>query len=357
MEDARGPLAYGLLKEEPFMMKRALQSGLALMLACALPAFAGKNDGGVMVVHTNDAYSYSAGTACNVADAEPQSCEEVVAQSNLTEGAVIWLLALFHADATPGVSVVYFGIDYDEANLDPGGRYKFCGPAGTLEVQDDDWPYTGRGNSVAFGTPVVGDLVFPFYVFEVNGGLDGSYFSVTTNPTGGYASFVDDEQPPGSDLLTQEQFGTLRWNAPGDVPCPTPPRLGACCLSETATCELFLTEAACINSPGVWLGTGTACEGLQCGACCYWLDDGGNWRRRCVVTSQQDCEVTGPWNDHQENVGGQFVGANWGVPGIPCALNAAQADSIWWCADPRDPNDPYFPVEPSTWGRLKAIFR
>ncbi|MEK6988116.1 MAG: hypothetical protein AABX97_08505, partial [Candidatus Thermoplasmatota archaeon] len=66
---------------------------------------------------------------------------------------------------------------YDDANLDPGSAYKNCGPAGTVEVPDGDWPYTGRGNSVALGSPVVGDHLFPFYVFRIDGGTEGSYFS------------------------------------------------------------------------------------------------------------------------------------------------------------------------------------
>jgi hypothetical protein len=73
-------------------------------------AHAGKNAGGTLAVHTNDTYSYSAGTACSTIAAEPTSCEAAVTRTDKEAGAVVWLLAAFPAAASPGVSVIYFGI-------------------------------------------------------------------------------------------------------------------------------------------------------------------------------------------------------------------------------------------------------
>ncbi len=189
-----------------------------VLLVCAQGAKAGKNANGALIVHTNDNYTYSAATACSAPEGEPASCGAAVTQSNKSSGAVVWLLAALPDTSNPAVSVVYFGIAYDDVNLDPGAGYRLCGPAGSIEVQDANWPYSGKGNSVAFGSPVIGDRLFPFYVFKIDGGTTGSYFGTAINPTGGYAEFVDDSNPPVEDRVTR--FGTVRWFAPGSNECP-----------------------------------------------------------------------------------------------------------------------------------------
>ncbi len=189
-----------------------------MTMSFVAPAYAGRNANGALIVHTNDAYSYSAATACTTPYAEPASCAAAITRSDKSSGTVVWLLAAFPDTSNPAVSVIYFGIDYDDVNLDPGSSYKSCGPAGTVEVPDGGWPYTGRGNSVALGSPVTGDLLFPFYVFRIDGGTEGSYFSTAANPTGGYAAFVDDSNPPVMDTVTRS--GTIRWFAAGSNSCP-----------------------------------------------------------------------------------------------------------------------------------------
>ena len=195
----------------------------AILLAVALsasPGHAGKNAGGALIVHTQDAYVFSASTACTTTYSIPASCEEANTRSDKNVGTVVWLLAAFPDTSSPGVSGIYFGIDYDDVNLDPGAATKLCGPAGSMELPDSGWPYEGRGNTVAFGTPVVGNRLFPVYVFKIDGGTDSSYFSTAVNPTGGYAAFIDDSAPPATDEVTK--FGTVRWYKAGENDCPAP---------------------------------------------------------------------------------------------------------------------------------------
>jgi hypothetical protein len=169
---------------------------LILVLSCGI-ALAGKNRNGSLIVHTNDAYSYSATGLCERFETQddPGDCQSAGTRTDLDPGtaALIWLIASFPQTDNPGVVVIYFGIDH---NLSPGSipQWGFCGPAGSLEIPDAGWPDTG-GNSVAFGSPIIGDTFFPFYTFNCYGGA-GSYFGSGINPTGGYAAFVDDSNPP-----------------------------------------------------------------------------------------------------------------------------------------------------------------
>lgn len=348
------------------MRKRVLLGGLGLFFICALPAIASKNDGGAMIVHTNDGYSYSSQSVCTATEGDPGSCGAAVTTASKDAGQVIWFLAAFDPAANPGVSVVYFGLNYDSTNL-LIDRTKACAPAGTTitEVPDDNWPAEG-GISIAYDPPISADLLFPFYVFEVSGGVPNvSFFGSGINPTGGYAAFVDDLQPPGEDRV--DRFGMARWGEAGDNACPVPPRSGACCIGLTATCETFISDADCVNAGGIWLGTGSSCSTVQCGACCFWRDQGnGYYSRNCVVTSLTDCEEGANYNlqidydpawDAPDSTH-YVTGPEWSGPGHACAIDAQQADSIWFCADPRT-NDtpPYNAVRPTTWGMLKSLFR
>jgi hypothetical protein len=202
-------------------MSRSIASAalVTILLTWLLPdaVMAGKNAGGALIVHTQDAYVFSAGTVCTTTHSTPASCEEANTRSDKDVGTVIWLLAAFPATSSPGVSGIYFGIDYDDSlSVD---RSTKCTPAGSMEVPDSGWPYEGRGNSIAFGTPIVGNRLFPFYAFKIDGGTNSSYFSTAINQTGGYAAFIDDSSPPESDLVTR--FGTVKWYQSGVNYCPT----------------------------------------------------------------------------------------------------------------------------------------
>ncbi|MBK8232936.1 MAG: hypothetical protein IPK72_20725 [Candidatus Eisenbacteria bacterium] len=94
------------------------------------------------------------------------------------------------------------------------------------------------------------------------------------------------------EVLTEEactQAGGM-WlgiDAPCDPnPCEQP--LGACCF-EDGSC-LVLTEAECIEAGGIWQGIDTPCDPNPCpqplGACCY--PDGS-----CVVSTEDDCLAGG----------------------------------------------------------------
>ncbi|MBM3287188.1 MAG: hypothetical protein FJY88_07550, partial [Candidatus Eisenbacteria bacterium] len=72
------------------MSKRVLLGGLALLAAFALPAMAGRNSGGAILLHTNDTYTYSAGTRCTTELARPANCAGVITRTDKDSRPVIW---------------------------------------------------------------------------------------------------------------------------------------------------------------------------------------------------------------------------------------------------------------------------
>jgi len=209
----------------------ALALGALLLCAAASISLGGPNRNGAMIVHTNDAYTYGSGTVCATPLGDPGTCQAAVTRSDKGSGTVVWLLASFLPTASPAVTTIYFGIDYAGEGLDPGDAFKPCGPAGTQQLPDADWPYSGRGNTVAYPTAVTGDRLFPFYAFKIEGGAAGSWFGTAVNPIGGYAAFVDDGNPPQTDRCVN--FGRVRWYEAGSNSCPAP-----------SGCQITLTSPA-----------------------------------------------------------------------------------------------------------------
>ncbi|MBD3162917.1 MAG: hypothetical protein GF346_10930 [Candidatus Eisenbacteria bacterium] len=207
---------------------RSLLLTLCILALAAAPAVAGKNAGGAMIVHTQNSEQYTgimAPCGATYDQYAPASCEEAVTQADIgssSQRQLLWYLAAFHPDADPGVTVVYFGHNH---NFPPGegwlDTWNFCGPDGTLEVADPGWPEeVTAGNSVAFGSPIVDEHLFPFYWFGAYG-FEGAFMATGANPTGGYAGFVSDDNPGVLDEI--DKFGTLRFYEPGENECPAPP--------------------------------------------------------------------------------------------------------------------------------------
>lgn len=191
---------------------------LGILVATCSAAQAGKNAGGAMVVHTDDEYAWTTGACANFDSWVPQSCDSLNTRTDNDDEtpALIWFIAAFPDTADPGVTVAYFGIDHNlpAYYID---RHGYCGPSGTIEVPDTGWPDdTDAGNSVAFGSAVTSDSLFPFYWFSAYG-FENAYLGTAENPTGGYAAFVDDSNPPVQDEVTR--FGTVRWYAAGSNDC------------------------------------------------------------------------------------------------------------------------------------------
>jgi hypothetical protein len=180
-------------------------------------AIAGRNANGALIVHTDDAVTYTATGDYCLTTYLPASCEVAVTRTDKDEDtpAVIWLLAAFPDTSSPAVTTIQFGIEH---NLPPGeGYFESYGKCGALEMPDEGWPETGFGNLLSFGSTSKTELLFPFYWFAAYG-FEGAYLGTRTYPNTDEAKFVDDRNPPVEDLVTR--FGEVRWQATGFNECP-----------------------------------------------------------------------------------------------------------------------------------------
>ncbi len=342
-----------------------MRTALALMgilLLLTTPALAGRNANGALVVHVNDPVTYR-GTEDFCTSALPTECADLVTTSHATgeDVAVIWFLAAFRAEASPAVTTIQFGIEH---NLPPGQgyfiRYSACGPS-PLELPDTGWPETGFGNLVAYSGPVY-DHLFKFYWFAVFNEDSQSYLGTRTYPNTNEAKFVDDGNPPIEDLIFN--FGTVRWEVPGENHCPQPlPAEVACCFPD-GTC-LFIVEGDCIEQGGASQGPGSSCDPNPCPqleACCF-----QDWR--CEMMLPADCTqaggvAQGPGTNCDPNL--CFVGdgeaccfedghCEWILAGDCVALGGRSPQGAGTTCETVICET--VPIENTTWGSIKARFR
>jgi hypothetical protein len=390
-----------------FLLRITAILGFLLLVVTGSP-LAGKNSRGALVVHTDDNVVWTVLDTDYCDDyAYTGLCDGLNTQSNIDgnfDAGIIWLQAAFPQDANPGVTVVYLGLRH---NFTPGfiAAYGFCGPAGTLEIPDSGWPndWENAGNSIAFGSPIVGQTLFPFYWLAAYG-LGGDYLGTGINPTGGYAGFVSNDSPPILDEIFW--FGEVHWFEPGYNECPLPPEPGACCLLTGECLDVLLEE--CEGLGGDFFGDGTVCEPGLCllspGACCFY--DGhceifhgldcehfaGAWQgpdtvcdpNPCPPPTQACCFEDGTCMDLSaqgcEDAGGSPMGAgtNCGVVScrpqalgaccfsdISCQIIGTEEDcsaiggDTWYDGEACEPN-PCFEapaVEETTWGQIKSGYR
>ncbi len=276
---------------------------LVALVAVNGAANAGRNANGSMVVHVytgqldyTDTYNF-----CTDPEfALPGSCLELETQSNDTidEPTILWLVAAFPPESSPGVTALQFGIRH---NLPTNEGYFVvwgaCGPS-SIELPDSGWPDPSDcGNLVAYSAAVYEHL-FKFYWFAVYHGDESTFFGTRTYPSTNEAKFVDDGGPPLEDFCYN--FGTVRWGVPGENACPGDHPPGACCLPGGSCLEVAF-PVDCEAMGGVWYGELTPCDPNPCpqpGACCF--PDGN-----CQILFAEDCDA----------LGGVFL------PDMPCDPN------------------------------------
>ena len=218
-----------------------------ILIAVAPSVWGGVNANGGMIVHTNDLYTYSAGTRCTTPYVQDLGvCMDAITRTDLQE-SVLWLLAVFSESSNPRVSGLCTGISYDPDLYVED--YWLCAPAGSFEIPDQYWPNSETYTNIAFGQTIAGDLVIPFYGFLVwNAGEIQEFCTKIDGMTG----FSDDSNPPVWD--TPMFRGCVRWYAPGYTTCGGPEN-GACCITDLC---FILPESECSNQGGSFL------EGLPC---------------------------------------------------------------------------------------------
>ncbi|MDM7916225.1 MAG: hypothetical protein QUU85_13330 [Candidatus Eisenbacteria bacterium] len=373
-----------------------LGSLIALLAVIPCLAQAGKNAGGALIVHTNDAVMYRyPNPLCNP-EYEPTSCEGAVTRSEASGNfpTVTWFLAAFPDGSEPAVTELRFGVRH---GFPPGQGYCVgwmpCGPNVAVDVTEG-FPDTPGGARIAY-LDVVRDPFFPVCFFGF-WALSGSYLGTGPDPRTGEAHFVDDLVPITQDGI--ERFGEVRWYDDGYNDCPSaevaacclpngfcvmqptdvcieeggdvlpddactpglcaPDAFGACCLDDLC---LISAPQACEDAGGVFQGIASTCDPNPCfltfGACCVegvcsyktrlqCGRDGGEWLGYIPCDPVDPCPLAGaccmPDGSCTLSLDQDclYNGGTWTDSGVPCVPNPCPTA-----------------VQPTTWGRIRATYR
>ncbi|MEZ4654081.1 MAG: hypothetical protein R3E12_10980 [Candidatus Eisenbacteria bacterium] len=257
-----------------------LTSVSALVVLGAGAADAGPNAGGTLVIHQAESTCYSpAGSLdCCGADDVPTRCSEVEARYDGSNPTVWHVFAAFPAGSSPRMAGVAFGIEYDEAAL-VLLRHEDCGAY--FELPSADWPDPGSGTVLSYEGEET-SLFREIYSFAGYATTESpTEFALVPQPDIG-GVFADPSVPSVLDPIAD--YGRLGFHTFGYVPCPHSVFVGACCFPGSC---LDMTELACADANGVYLGPGTHCDAQSCperidGACC--VDRGV-----CLVRDPYEC--------------------------------------------------------------------
>jgi hypothetical protein len=205
------------------LCRRGSALGLPFLwaLICAPVVLAGPNAGGVLLVHC-DPSAEVPGEATFV-DGGLAACDSAVVQAP-ADSTVLWFVyAAFPPEASPRVSVVSFGCQFDADSV--GILWSAAPPGSTALRYEPDasnnvfWPYPGTGELLGFASPLTGTLN-EIYCFA-GYGPQGETFAVVANPDsvqGG--TFADDDVPSALDAIVD--YGSLGFGVAGTLGCPAP---------------------------------------------------------------------------------------------------------------------------------------
>jgi hypothetical protein len=303
------------------MMKKLL-TAVAILACMGTLAVAGPNEGGTIFVHYSADAVYPGpdpvfvpGGLNSLADVNTQAPGDASG-----DAPILWFAyAAFNGCAQPRVAVVSFGCEF---NADLTGLMWWATEPGASELRYEPqsgegifWPYPGTGTLLGFASAHTA-LIDEIYCFA-GYGPEGETFGLGPNPDpvqGGV--FADDGSPSVLDPIAG--FGTMGFGVPGIPALPVEQGPGACCFCD-GHCE-FVCQSVC---DGTFLGEGITCYPNPCpgcvmGACCF-MD------LHCEVLTQEACVTAN----------GTYMGDF-----VPCTPGVCDT-----------------PVERSTWGQIKNIYR
>ena len=107
-------------------------------------AIAGPNSGGVLILHAPSVTCSDGASCCGASGIS--SCSSAIVSLPADPGVnkVITALAAFPSNSSPRLSVVTFGLEYDQEKL----ALTAHGHCGMSELTTDDWPNPGSGTAV-----------------------------------------------------------------------------------------------------------------------------------------------------------------------------------------------------------------
>ena len=182
------------------------------------PVSAGVNEGGTLILHTNEQIVYSSDDVyCGQSGLT--FCMDADTMVDGTEPAVFFLLGAFHPDSFPRVLGVTFGLDYDANSI----NLLNWGPCGDFELPTTEWPAPGEGSAVTWNSAQTNHLLDVYWFATYSD--DPATIALTPHPSQG-AFFADDSIPSRLDEVAA--LGSLGFGIPGELPCAGGLDPGAC---------------------------------------------------------------------------------------------------------------------------------
>ena len=313
----------------------------------------GPNANGTLIMHTNPSVVFTTDELyCGTAGIT--ECSQAIAETDRQfEAAVVHVVAAFPPSANPRLAGVTFGISYADCLV-----LEAWGPCGDFELPTPDWPVSGEGTAVTWGTAQTSLLTEVYWIAAYVYSVDPTTLDLIPHPTQG-ALFADDDVPSILDPIVA--LGSFGFGTAGSLPCPMDVVPGACCF-EDGSCEVLPLDD-CNRNGGAYQGDGTRCDPNPCsqppggGACCF--PDG-----TCIVTTEADCPGIYMGDDTvcDPNPCPNPAGGACCVDVTCTILSALECDHVGgvYLGDgvPCDPNPcGATPTIESSWGRIKERFR
>lgn len=178
-------------------------------------AFAGPNEGGTLILHAETSIAYTNDTASYCGQCDLATCAEAVTSVPADPGhvTVFFAVAAFPEGASPRLSGVTFGVDYDST----GFVLVAHGSCADFELATGEWPEPGTGTALTWNTPLTEEISEVYWFAGYAYSEDPTSFSLIEHPTQG-GSFAADGLP--SQLDEVGGFGTLGLGEPGSPICP-----------------------------------------------------------------------------------------------------------------------------------------
>jgi hypothetical protein len=299
-------------------------AGLAFILLFLLmignpgDARAGKNAGGVLILHCNPTLQYTAdGNYDGYSDLRDakNAITQVAGDGN---PIVYFVIAAFDDFASPAIKGLSFGIDMSSPAVEPVA-WGVCGAFSSddyFEISDDGWPRANTGTSVSWISGPRRQRLSEIY-WLARYAYAGQTVKLIPHPHQTHI-FVDDQVPPERDDI--EDYGMVGFGVKGYNPMGLDDATGGCC-GTSGQC-IVQTKAGCGLYAGyIFQGDNTSCSPNPCtpgvGACCI--------RVECRITQWDECL----------EAGGLPMGEGVGCDPTPCDFSRVE----------------------TTWGALKSTYR
>lgn len=275
---------------------------------------------GVFITHYPPGSVYTNSDQCAwYANYAITDCQQQNPRFDSVDRGIWYVLAAWSGDKN------FCGAEFGFGDFDPAAlwfaAFGPC-PATALPIPFGVWPGPGAGVSLAATSdPWVGNLL-PVYWFDVLAYYP-ALLQLGPNPGTGFGGFANCLTPPVS--YPAICFGGMGLFVDGVRCCPPVPTEHVCCVGDV--CYLVLTADECGAMGGVYHPEWDSCADNPCyvppqpDVCCL--------VHICYFVTETECAAMGgAWHPEFES-----------------------------CDVQPNPCDIYTPVEPSSWGAIKSIYR